>query len=46
MSRIKFGFRGIIAAITDNAANVTTATEKLEVLHLPYFSHLLRLVIE
>ena len=38
--------QGIIAAITDNAANVTAAIEKLEVLHLPCFSHTLQLAVE
>ena len=37
---------GIIAAITDNGANITAAIEMLEVPYLPCFSHTLQLAVE
>ena len=38
--------QGIVAATKDNGANVTAAIEKLEVPHLPHFSHTLQLAVE
>ena len=38
--------QGIVAATTDNGANITAAIENLEVLHLPCFSHKLQLAVE
>ena len=38
--------QGIVAATTDNGANITAAIEKLEVPHLPRFNHTLQLAVE
>ena len=37
---------GIVAATTDNGANITAAIKMLEVPHLPCFSHTLQLAVE
>ena len=37
---------GIMAATTDNGANMTAATEILEIPHLPCFNHTLELAVE
>ena len=42
----KLPLQGIIAATTDNGANITSAIEMLECPHLPCFSHTLQLAVE
>jgi len=46
LSELELDTIDLVAATTDNAANIKAALQQLGCLHMPYFSHVLNLAVE